>query len=123
VVRFIKVKELEQRRQELVARSEIHRRMLHIELANVRFSAAIWKQRFAPFRVVRTVLRFAGPLAGVFLGRRRAASNGAQARRGVGGVVSTIASGIRFAAEILPLFRKNRAEPASEAVPPESEQD
>jgi len=100
MVRFLKVKHFEDQRRELVARSEIHRRMLQLEMANVKYSAVLLKQRFGFMRLFRKAWRFAAPLAGGFLARKQGKAGNAA------GFFGAVMSGVKMAGELLPLFKK-----------------
>ena len=108
MVRFLKVSHLEEQRRVLVARSEIHRRTLQVEVANLKYSASLIKQRFGPLRVVRHLLKLSAPLAAIFLARKKRPADAA------GGFLASVLSGVRFAAGIMPLFQKAQPAPETE---------
>ena len=115
MVRFLKVKHLEEQRRELVARSEIYRRTMQLESANLRFSLSLLKQRFNVVRLVGKAWKFAAPLASAFLERKSAAPDERKKN-----LLSSMMTGMRLARELMPLFRKREApvsEPSSNERP------
>ena len=108
MVRFLKVSHLEEERRVLVARSEIHRRMLHVEKANLEYSVSLLKQRFGVLNGLRHLMRLSAPLTELFLARKQRRGNGG------GGFVSSVLSGIKLAADVMPFFRKTRPAPSAE---------
>lgn len=109
--RILKVSHLEERRRVLVARSEIHRRTLQVEVAQVRYSVSLLKQRFAPLRMARHVWRFSIPLLRMMLARNRPRGDGEGIGLGqrLAGFIASVLSGIRLVESLMPLFRKREA--------------
>ena len=110
MVRFLKVKELEERRRLLVTRSELYRQTLRLEIAGLKFAAAEFKERFSIFNSVRRMLGVGASVAALF---RRQTGPG----KG-GGFISRLFSGLNFAAEFMP-FLKNFVRSSPEAEKPD----
>ncbi len=110
MLRILSLRQLEGRRRELVARSEIHRRTLQLELANVKFSVALVKQRFGVAWMVRHAWRFAAPVASGYFAR------GKNTTGKLSGLISSLVSGIKIAGEFMPLFRKSENPKEREAA-------
>jgi hypothetical protein len=109
MLRLIQVKELEDRRRVLLAESEIYRRTLILEAANLKYSASLIAQKFSPVKAAYRLLKNSAPLvAGLLLARKRAV----EAR---GGFVSKVFSGIQMAGQLMSLFRK-KPEPETAAT-------
>lgn len=113
MVRIFEVKQLEEKRRLLVARSEIHRRMLELEATNLKVSVCLLKERFSVVKIVRNAFGIAAPLAGaLFAQPQNNSSKG-------GGLLSRLLSGLNLALGVLPLFRKSEppAHPKEPAAP------
>jgi hypothetical protein len=98
MVRFLKVKELEERRRLLVARSELYRQTLRLEIASLKYAALELRHRFGFLSIARRLLGVVASTASLF---RR----GTGSEKG-GGFVSKLFSGLQFAAGLLPLLKK-----------------
>jgi Tfp pilus assembly protein PilN len=70
MVRILKVKELEERKQHLLTQSEMYRQTLTLEIANIKFSTALLKRKLRTPKVILTALGLTAlPAAGFFFGR------------------------------------------------------
>jgi len=109
MVRILKVKDLEEQRRLLLARSEMHRQTLKLELANIKYSTALLQRKFNVLRTSSRLLGLAVPLAGLFLFRRRSkpADTG-------NGLLSKLFTGFKLFGHLKPFFRglhRERDEP------------
>jgi hypothetical protein len=101
MVRILKVsKELEERKRQLLARSEVYRQTLKLEVANIRYSTALLKRKFSFLRTSSRLLGLAVPLAGLLLFRRRAkpANTG-------NGFLAKLLSGFNLFKQLRPFFQ------------------
>ncbi len=106
MVRILKVsKELEERKRVLLARSEMYRQTLRLEVANIGYSTALLKRKFNLLRTSSRLLGLAVPLAGLFLFRRRAKP----AHLG-NGFLTKIFSGFKLFRQLGPLLQAVRGE-------------
>jgi len=67
MVRILKVKDLEDRKRFLIARSEMYRQTLRLETANIKYSLALLKRKLDFLKTTFRVLGGAAPLAGPLL--------------------------------------------------------
>jgi hypothetical protein len=103
MVRILKVKELQDKKRELLARSELYRQTLTLEVTNVKLGWALLKKRM---RVLKTVYRMVGwavPISAVLFGQKK------KERRRRGGFLSQLLSGFNLAAKIKSMFGGGRA--------------
>ncbi|MDB6017635.1 MAG: hypothetical protein JWR19_2124 [Pedosphaera sp.] len=72
MVRILKVKDLEERKRFLIARSEMYRQTLRLEAANIKYSLALLKRKL---HFLKTTFRLVGgvaPLAALLFARKQA---------------------------------------------------
>jgi hypothetical protein len=101
MVRILKVNELREKKSELLARSEIHRQTLTLEITNVKLGLSLIKKRM---RVLKTLYRFLGfavPIGGLLFGHKQ------QERKR--GFLSKLMSGFNLATRIRSLFGGGKA--------------
>jgi hypothetical protein len=98
MVRFLKITEIEQRKKVLVARSQMYRDTLTLEVANVRYSVALLKRRLKSGRNILLLLSSVFPLTGIFLARSKV--------KQAGGVLGKLMSGVRLFSQFAPLLKK-----------------
>ena len=104
MVRILKIKELEERRRSLAARSGAYRRALRRDWLGVTSAISELKERFSFLSVARRFLGIAAPIAG-FLFKHKFES---QKRRGF---LSRMFSGAKFALDFLPFLKKFSSAP------------
>lgn len=98
MVRLLKVKELEERKKLVLAKSEMYRQTMKLEVANVRFSAALMKKKLKFARLASGLLGIAAPVAGLLVAQKRAK----QSQRG--GFVGKLFAGIQLLGQLKPLL-------------------
>jgi hypothetical protein len=108
MVRFLKVTETEDRKKMLVARSQMYRDTLTLEVANARYSVALFKRRLKSGRNILLLLSSVFPLTGIFLARQQV--------KQAGGVLGKLMSGLRLFSQFAPLLKKFRSD-KTESVP------
>jgi hypothetical protein len=105
MVRILKVKELDDRKKALLARSEMHRQTMKLEIANVRFSLALMKKKL---KVVRAGSMVAGALlpvvGGLFWARKRTQEKEKTKARPKGGLLPKLFSGLKLLRQVSPLM-------------------
>src|SRR5947209_8782855 len=101
MVRILKVKELEHRKRFLLAKSEVFRQTLTLEIANVKFSTALLKRKLKSRRTLFLVLASSLPLAGFFFARSKA--------KKVGGFLPRLLSGLKLFNQFAPVLKKFRS--------------
>ena len=101
MVRLLKVKELEDRKRFLLATSEMYRQTLTLEIANVKFSAALLKRKLKFRRYIVVLLGLTVPLAGFFFARKRSKPK-AQ------GFLPKLMSGMKLFSQFAPWLKKFR---------------
>lgn len=101
MVRIIRVRKLEERKRHLLAQSEMYRQTLTLEVANIKFSAALFKHKLKSRRNLFLLLGSAFPMAGLFLARKKVA----KAR----GILPKVLSGMKLFNQVAPLFKMFRA--------------
>lgn len=104
MVRLLKVKELEERKRFLLARSEMYRQTLTLEVANIKFSAALMKRKLKSPKSALIMLGLAVPAIGFFIGRRRAKAKAAAA--GPAGLLPKMLVGLKLFSRFAPLLKK-----------------
>ena len=106
MVRLLKVKELEERKRFLLAKSEIYRQTLKLEIANVKFSTALLKRKLKARRAPFLLLASALPLAGLLFARKRMKPKQAA------GLLGKLLAGVKFLSQFKPLWKGFGAAPA-----------
>src|SRR5579884_540613 len=114
MVRLLKVKELEERKKFLLARSEMYRKTLTLEVANIKFSTALLRRKLkSPKAILALLGSLAVPTAGYLVGRRHAK---AQSKSGPAGLLPKVMVGWklfnRFAPWIMKLRPAKKRDPA-----------
>ncbi len=107
MVRLLKVKELERRKRFLLAKSEIYRQTLKLEIANVKFSTALLKRKLKARRAPFLLLGSALPLAGLFFARKKRPEPKPSA-----GLLGKLLFGIKLFGKFKPLWKNMGATPA-----------
>ena len=97
MVRLLKVKELEDRKRFLLAQSEMYRQTMTLEIANVKFSAALAGHKLRSKRNIAMLIGTAVPLAGFLFVRSRA--------KRVVGVLPHVVAGLKVVGKLMPLIR------------------
>jgi len=105
MVRIFKVRQLEERRRLLVARSEMYRQTLKLEIANIKFAAALLRRKYKFLRISSRSLWAIAPLLGFLLGRRRHES---KQKEGRGGLFKLL-SAVKLLGRLGPLFQNLRS--------------
>jgi hypothetical protein len=100
MVRILKVKALEDRKKLLLTKSEMYRQTMKLEIANVRFSAALMKKRLKILRTGSIALGAALPLVGGLLWARKRSPEKKQSR----GIFPKIVSGLKLLRKFSPLL-------------------
>ncbi|MDB6125888.1 MAG: hypothetical protein JWQ71_4881 [Pedosphaera sp.] len=105
MVRILKVKELEDRRKTLLAKSEMYRQTMKLEIANVRFSAALMKKKLKALRSGSMIAGAVLPLAGGLLWARKRSKEKEKLKvKERGGWLPKIFSGIKLFRQLSPLL-------------------
>ena len=102
MVRILKVKELGDRKRFLRAQSEMYRQTLTLEIANVKFSAALLKRRLKSKRNIAMLLGSALPIAGFLFVRKRA-------KRVSSGVMPKVLVGLKLFNKFMPWVKTFQA--------------
>lgn len=100
MVRILKVKELEEQKRELLARSEMYRQTMKLQAANIKYSAALYKRRFSLVRTSSRLLGLVVPLVSYFFFRHPA-----QPAKTGKGLLAGLASGVKALGMFRPLLR------------------
>lgn len=109
MVRILKVRDLEERKRMLLARSEMYRQTLKLEVANIKFSAALLNRKLKLLRTASRLLGLAVPLAGMYFFRRKPeSSNVTNNERN--GILSRLIYGFKLFGQLSPLLRGFRVE-------------
>jgi hypothetical protein len=101
MVRILKVKELEERRKLLLTKSEMYRQTMKLEIANVRFSAALMKKKLKVVRAGSAIVGSLLPLVGGLLWARKRSK---EKQRSSNGFVPRIFSGLHILRQLSPLL-------------------
>ena len=109
MVRILKVRHLEERRRQLVARSDLYRQALHRDVVALKQSASTLKRRFSFLRTIGGLLGMAAPVAGLLAARRRKRTDNGNG----GGFLSRFLSGLKFAAALLRMLQKSDPSPTA----------
>jgi|HubBroStandDraft_6_1064221.scaffolds.fasta_scaffold388591_2 hypothetical protein len=102
MVRILEIKELAEKKKELVARSEIHRQTLALEVTNLKLGVALVKKRMHGLRAVYRILGWTVPIGGLVFGRKQ--------KSGGAGFISQFLSGFNLASRLKSLFGGHKAE-------------
>jgi hypothetical protein len=98
MVRILKVREIAARKQQLLKRSELYRQTMGVELANVKYSAAMLQRKF---RMAKSGLWLVAAVAGFLLMRRR----GRERQPPEAGLFAKVRSGVKFFGLSWPLLK------------------
>jgi hypothetical protein len=110
MVRLLKVKELDDRKQFLLAKSEMCRQTMKLQIANIKFAGVLAKKRFNfAFGAART-LGLVAPLAGFFLVQRRRR----KAMQRKSGMISKVIGAIGLVNQLRPLFKGSQTTDGAE---------
>ncbi|HWF17656.1 MAG TPA: hypothetical protein VG754_00220 [Verrucomicrobiae bacterium] len=108
MVRLLKVKELDDRKRFLLARSEMYRQTLTLEVANIKFATSLLKRRLkAPKTIFMLLGTLALPAAGFFAGRRGLQKK-AKAPPPPTGLLPALFAGWKLFSRLVPLVKKLR---------------
>jgi hypothetical protein len=113
MVRILRVTELVERRRALVAQSNIHRRTMELELANVRFAASLLKRRWTRLRNLGMLAATAASVATLFSARSRDKAAGSN------GFFAKAYAGFRMGIRLMALLKRFQS---PEAARPEQEE-
>jgi hypothetical protein len=107
MVRIFEVKDLQQKKKELIARSDIHRQTLAREATNIKLSLELLKKRLRVLRTIYRVLGLAVPVGGLLFGHKEPERKAS--------FISKFLSGFDLARRIKSFFNRNKADkPAAE---------
>src|SRR5579863_1057889 len=107
MVRIFEITELQKKKKELIARSDIHRQTLALEATNIKLSLELLKKQLRVLRMIYRVLGLAVPVGGLLFGHK-------EPERKVS-FISKFLSGFDLARRIKSFFSRNQAdEPAAE---------
>ena len=104
MVRILKVKEFEDRKKLLLAQSQMYRETIRLEVANVKFSLALFKRKFGFAKSAFRVLGVAAPVIGLLLGLRGFRRAEAPKFREKPSLFSRIIAGARMLRQLRPLL-------------------
>jgi hypothetical protein len=104
MVRILKVNGLAEKKQELRARSEIHRQTLRLEVANVKLGLTLLKKRMRVLKTVYRVFGWAVPIGGLIFGHK---DKEGQRKTSF---LSRLMSGFNLASGIKSMFSGGKAE-------------
>src|ERR1700719_3426609 len=104
MVRILKVKELEARKRLLLTQSEMYRQTMRLEIANVKYSAALLQRKLRFIKPTLAGLGVFAPLAGFFFARKKAAQRRQQQPREAGGILAKLLAGFRFFTHLRPIL-------------------
>ncbi|SRR5581483_889378 len=104
MVRILGVKDLEDRKRALITQSEMYRQTMRLELANVKYSAALLKRRFSFLKFAPWSIGALGSLVGFFFLRKRARER--EVPRGAAGLLGRLRSFAKLAGIIMPLWKQ-----------------
>lgn len=96
MVRILKVRDLQEKKKELLTRSEIHRQTLALEVTNVQLSINLLKKRMRVLKTLYRVFGIAVPLGGLLFGHKK------QERKQ--GLISRFLSGFNLASRVKSFF-------------------
>ena len=94
MVRLLKLKELDERKRFLLAQSEMYRQSMTLEIANVKFSAALLKRQFRSKGAMAMLVGSAVPVGGLLFARNRA--------KHVVNALPMVLAGVRLLDRLLP---------------------
>ena len=101
MVRILKVEDLEERKRALMARSEMYRQTMRLEIANVKYGVALTRRRFGFLKFLPVSAGVLGALAGFLFWRKRAkpgAPNGEMP-----GVVGRMLAAVKWVSVLRPV--------------------
>src|SRR5258708_1675212 len=98
MVRLPKVKKLEARKRFLLAKSEMYRQTLTLEIANLKFSTALLKRKLKSKGSIFALLALAVPMAGLLVARKRP--------KPALGLLPKLISGWKLFGRIAPLWQR-----------------
>src|SRR5438876_7794484 len=96
-----KVNALEQRKEELLARSHVYRQSLEAEFRDIRTATAWVPKSVKVVRAVYPILLLAAPLLGYVFGRKRLRHNH---RPSKGGILASALAGYRLVRQFKPVW-------------------
>jgi len=102
MVRILKVTELADKKKELLARSEIHRQTLALEVTNVKLGWALLKKRMLVLKTVYRMFGWAVPVGTILFGHKKK-------ERQRSGFLSKLLSGFNLATKIKSMFGGSHA--------------
>ena len=105
MVRIFKVNELDDQKKLLVARSQMYRETIRLEVANVKFSLALMKRKLGFARSAVGVLGVAAPVIGLLLGLRGFRKGETPKLPGKPSLFSRIMAGAQMLRQFRPLLR------------------
>jgi hypothetical protein len=105
MVRIFKVNELDDQKKLLVARSQMYRETIRLEVANVKFSLALMKRKLGFARSAVGVLGVAAPVIGLLLGLRGFRKGETPKLPGRQSLFSRIMAGAQMLRQFRPLLR------------------
>lgn len=71
MVRILEVKELQKKKLALLARSEIHRQTLGLEVTNIKLSLALVKKQLRTMKIFYRLFGWAVPIGGLVFGQKQ----------------------------------------------------
>lgn len=115
MVRLLKVKELEDRKQFLIAQSEMYRQTLKLEVANIKFSAALQKRRLkSPKSILMLLGLVAAPAAGFMFYRKQKPKAPPEPKEQ--GLLPKLMIGLQLVRRFAPLLQKLSSRARAPAV-------
>jgi hypothetical protein len=102
MVRILKINELQEKKKDLLTRSEIHRQTLALEMTNVKLSMALLKKRMRVLKTLYRVFGVAVPIGGLLFGHKQTERKQ--------GFISKLLSGFNLASRIKSMFGGGKAE-------------
>ena len=97
MVRILKVTELAEKKKELLARSEIHRQTLALEVTNVKLGWALLKKRMGVLKTAYRMFSWAVPVGAILFGQKKKEKQRS-------GFLSKLLSGFNLATKIKSMF-------------------
>ncbi len=100
MVRILKVRELEARKQQLLKRSELYRQTMGVELATIKFAVARLQRKL---KMAKSTTLLAAAVAGFFLMRKRGREREQEPQEG--GLLAKLRSGIKLVGMSWPVLK------------------